>query len=117
MYLLSRSLVTLTKHTKPIFTLHKAQWTQYNKNISSTLAETLQTVTVTFDEQDISRVHVIIRVASFHYNYTFLFLCTFFAKRATKEADMVTCFVCTSVRPAVSRFPYILLQENLDGLR
>jgi len=81
------------------------------------LAETLPTVTVTFDAQDVSRVQVIIQVTSFHYTYNFLFLCTFFAKRATKEVDLVICVVCISVRPAVSRFLYILPQENLDGLR
>jgi len=85
----------------------------------ATLAETLPTVTVPFNEQNVSRVHVIIQVASVHDTYRFLFLCTFFfvAKRATKEIDMVICVVCTSVRPASSRFPYILPQENLEGLR
>jgi cytochrome bd-type quinol oxidase subunit 2 len=83
----------------------------------ATLVEILSTVTVTFDEQVDSGAHVIIHLASFHYIYRFLILCTFFAKRATKEVDMVISVVCTSVRPAVSRFPYILPQENLDGLR
>ena len=83
----------------------------------ATLAETLPTVTITFDEQDVERVHVIIQVDSFHYTYRFLLLWKFLAKRATNEVDMVICVVCTSVRPAVSRFPHILPQENLDGLR
>jgi len=40
----------------------------------ATLAETLPTVTITFDEQDVERVHVIIQVDSFHYTYRFLLL-------------------------------------------
>jgi len=41
----------------------------------ATLAEILSTVKVTFDEEVVSRVHVIIHLASFHYTYRFLFLC------------------------------------------
>jgi hypothetical protein len=133
MYLLSRSLATLTKHTKPISHHKKTDVIKWNSGhntikicckfeelnkhpaeyvFMATLTETLPTIMVTFDEQDVSRVYVIIQVASFHYTYRFLI-----AKRATKEVDTVICVVCISIRPAASPFPYILPQENLDGLR